>query len=181
MVDPWQKSKKRLSGSSGAPSRKRLPNLTFYLDENWDCPDVKDELHRAGIRYRIYKQDVPANVGTRDEAFLPKVGQRGWVLVTADWHQRYRPREIADLRLYKVRHFALPGNLGASAMAKLLVATKNDIRACCRDNEPPISASVMRQGGVRLLMDAKGNLHDRGEERVYHKGRLTTRVPYSGH
>ena len=36
-----------------------------------------------------------------------------------------RPREITDLRQYKVRHFAMPGNLGAEAMAKLLV--KNDI------------------------------------------------------
>jgi hypothetical protein len=32
--------------------------------------------------------------------------------------------------------------------------------------------------GLKLLMDAKGNLHDRGEEKLYHKGRVTTRVPY---
>ena len=63
-------------------------------------------------------------------------------------------------------------------MAKLLVAAKNDIRACYRDNEPPISASVLRNGGLKLLMDAKGSLHDRGEEKIYHKGRVTTRVPY---
>ncbi len=117
-------------------------------------------------------------MGTPDEAFLPKVGKHGWVLITADWHQRYRPREIADLRQYKVRHFAMPGNLGAEAMANLLVAAKNDIRACCRDNEPPISASVLRNGGVKLLMDAKGSLHERGEEKLYHKGRVTSRIPY---
>ena len=178
MVDPWQKSKKRLSGNSDAPSRKRLPNLTFYLDENWDCPEVVAELRKAGVRYRIYKQDVLPNVGTADEVFLPKVGKHGWVLITADWHQRYRPREIADMRRYKVRHFVMPGNLGAEAMAKLLVAARNDIRACCRDNEPPISATVLRNGGVRLLMDIDGNLHARGEEKFYHKGRVTTRIPY---
>jgi hypothetical protein len=64
-------------------------------------------------------------------------------------------------------------------MAKLLVAARNDIRACCRDNEPPISASVQRSGGVKLLMDAKGNLFDRGEEKLYQNGRVTTRVPYT--
>ncbi len=63
-------------------------------------------------------------------------------------------------------------------MAKLLVSAKNDIRACCRDNDPPISATVQRNGGVRLLMDSKGSLYDRGEERIYRKGRITTRVPY---
>src|SRR4051812_2957688 len=178
MVDPWQRSRKRLSGNSGALSKKRLPNLTFYLDENWDCPEVVGELRKAGLRYRIYKQDVSPNVGTVDEAFLPKVGEHGWILITADWHQRYRPREIADLRRYKVRHFVMPGNLGAEAMAKLLVAAKNDIRACCKDNEPPISASVLRSGGVRLLMDARGSLHGRGEEKLYRNGKITIRQPY---
>jgi hypothetical protein len=72
----------------------------------------------------------------------------------------------------------MPGNLGAEAMAKLLVSAKNDIRACCRDNDPPISANVQRNGAVRLLMDSKGTLHERGEERLYHKGKITTRVPY---
>jgi hypothetical protein len=68
--------------------------------------------------------------------------------------------------------------LGARGIAKLLVEAKNDIRAYCRDNELPISASVRRSGGVKLLVDSKGSLHDRGEERLYHKGRITTRVPY---
>ena len=63
-------------------------------------------------------------------------------------------------------------------MAKLLVAAKNDIRACCRDNEPPIRASVLRNGGVTLLMDGKGSLHERGEEKIYTKGRATIRIPY---
>jgi hypothetical protein len=88
------------------------------------------------------------------------------------------PSEISDLRRYKVRHFAMPGNLGSKSMAKLLVAAKNDIRACCRDNDPPISATVLRNGGVQLLIDAKGKLHERGEEKTYHKGRVATRVPY---
>jgi hypothetical protein len=130
------------------------------------------------MRYRIYKQDVLPNAGTIDEAFLPKVGKHGWVLITADWHQRYRPREISDLRRYRVRHFVMPGNLGAEAMARLLVAAKNDIRACCRDNEPPISASVLRSGGVQLRMDSRGSLFDRREEKLYFKGRVISKIPY---
>jgi len=39
----------------------------------------------------------------------------------------------------------------------------------------------MRHGGVKLLVDAKGNLHDRGEERLYHKGKITSKVPYIRH
>jgi hypothetical protein len=162
----------------GETSAKRQRNYTFYLDENWDCPEVTTELHKAGIRYRLYKQDVSGNVGVPDDAFLPKVGSHGWILITGDWHQRYRPREIEDIRRYRVRHFAMPGNLGAAAMAQLLVAAKNNIRACCRDNDPPISASVLRNGCVKLLMDRKGRLHDRHEEKLYCKGIVTVRTPY---
>jgi hypothetical protein len=122
-------------------------------------------------------QDV--SKGAQDPEFLPKVGQRGWVLITADWHQRFRPREIADILRYRVRHFAVPGNLRAVEMAQLLIKAKNDIRACCRENEPPISGSVMRNGCVRLLMDSKGSLYDRGEEKTYCKGRVTVKTPYA--
>jgi len=72
----------------------------------------------------------------------------------------------------------MPGNLGAEAMAKLLIACKNDIRACCRNNDPPISANVLRSGGVRLVMDARGSLNERGEEKLSHKGRIITKIPY---
>lgn len=68
---------------------------------------------------------------------------------------------------------------GSRSNGKLLVSAKNDIRACCRDNDPPIGASVQRNGAVRLLMDSRGSLHERGEEKLYYKGKITTKVPYS--
>jgi hypothetical protein len=44
----------------------------------------------------------------------------------------------------------MPENLGAQAPAKLLAAKKNDIRACCRDNEPPVTANL-RRGTLHFL------------------------------
>lgn len=135
---------------------------------------MKSELHRGGVRFRIYKQDVAGNAGSEDTSFLPKVGKRGWILITADWHQRTRPREIADMQKYRVRHFAFPGNLGATAMARLLVSAKNNVLVCCRDNEPFISANISKDGSVRLIRDNHGSLHDRGIEKVYKRGKLHT-------
>ncbi|MFB3815371.1 MAG: hypothetical protein ACE14L_14795 [Terriglobales bacterium] len=175
MVDPWQRSKRRSSGRPEERSKQRNP--TFYLDENFDCPEVKEVLDRAGIRYRIYKQDVRANVGSEDTSFLPKVGKHGWLLITADWHQRTRPRESEDLRRYGVKHFALPGNLGAVQMAKILVQAKNDIRACARDHNGHVSANVLRNGCVNVIRDAQGSLYDRGETRAYCNGKLRTSAP----
>jgi hypothetical protein len=86
MTDPWQKSKKLSNGKQERRSANKQHNPTFYLDENFDCPEVRDILDRAGVRYRIYKQDVSANSGSEDTAFLPQVGEHGWLLITADWH-----------------------------------------------------------------------------------------------
>lgn len=136
---------------------------------------MKDKLHQNGVRFHIYNQDVAPNAGSEDTDFLPKVGRKGWILITADWHQRNRPREIEDMKRYGVRHFALPGNLGAVAMAQLLVQSKNNIWACCRDNAPFISANIQRDGSVNLVRDRKGSLHERGEEKVYKGGKLRTK------
>src|SRR5882724_9456910 len=112
MADRQLKLKRQSSGKRGGPSKSYQSNPTFYLDENFDCPEVKEILQKAGVRYRTYKQDVTPNAGSLDTSFLPKVGKRGWLLITADWHQRTRPREAEDLRRYNVKHFAMPGNLG---------------------------------------------------------------------
>ena len=129
-------------------------------------------LHRGHVRYRIYKQDVKPNAGSEDTSFLPKVGKRRWVLITADWHQRTRPREIADMERYRVRHFALDGNLSAADKATLIVKAKNSIKACCRDNAGFVSANVSRDGSVRVIRDSQGSLHERGIEKVYKDGNL---------
>ena len=74
MVDPWDKSKKRLSGKPGKEIKGKQHNPTFFLDENFNCPEVINVLHQAGVRDRIYNQDVRANAGSEDIQFLPKVG-----------------------------------------------------------------------------------------------------------
>jgi hypothetical protein len=138
---------------------------------------VLEILNRAGVRYRTYDQDVSANSGSQDTAFLSKVGEHGWLLITADWHQRTRPREVADLKKYNVKHFALPGNLGAVKMAELLIAAKNDIRACARDYSGHVSATIQKNGCVNVLRDGQGSLHERSETKTYCKGRVKTSKP----
>ena len=121
---------------------------------------------------------MPPNSGAQDISFLPKVGKRGWLLITADWHQRIRPRELEDLRRYGVKHFALPGNLGATKMAELLLTAKNDIRACARDHHGHVSATIQKDGRVNVLRDDRGSLHDKGETKSYYKGKLYISKPH---
>lgn len=132
-------------------------------------------LHRSGVRFRIYSQDGAR--GTDDHLYFPKVGKHGWILITGDRRQRFRPREAEDLQRYGVRHFAMPGNLGAQGMAELLVKAKNSIFACCRDHDPPISANIHRNGAVQLIRNKAGSLHDRHLEIIYSGGRVKITKP----
>jgi hypothetical protein len=76
-----------------------------------------------------------------------------------------------------VKHFALPGNLGAVKMAELLITAKNDIRACARDYPGHVSASIQKNGCVNVLRDSHGSLHEREETKTYCKGRIKTTKP----
>lgn len=116
-------------------------------------------------------------MGSEDKSFLPKIGKKGWLLITSDWHQRARPREAEDLRRYGVKHFALPADLGARKMAQLLVQAKNDIRACARDHDEHVSANVLRNGYVNVIRDQRGSLYDLGETKTYYNGKVRTTVP----
>jgi hypothetical protein len=129
---------------------------------------VLELLERLGVRHRLYSQDVPANSGSADEDFLPKVGKRGWILITSDSRQRYRQREQYEIMKNGVRQFVLPSNMSAYNKAALLGKCKNQIREYCRTHEPPFSASIDSTGKINPLMDKDGNINSRARAASTH-------------
>jgi hypothetical protein len=83
------------------------------------------------------------------------------------WRGRPRPRKALGKGTSSTRAATTLETIALQRLRHL-----PPIRACCRDNEPPVSATVLRNGSVKLLIAAKGKLHERGEERTYHKGRV---------
>jgi hypothetical protein len=71
----------------------------------------------------------------------------------------------------------MPGNLGATAMAELLVKSKNNIRACARAHVGHVSANVLRSGSVNVLRDSQGSLYERGETKLYQDGKVKISAP----
>lgn len=57
---------------------------------------------------------------TRDRDWLPEVGRRGWVVLTADYRMRYRERERDALMEHGVRAFILRGHLHTARLASFL-------------------------------------------------------------
>jgi hypothetical protein len=156
MGDPRQKSQRR---SHGKPARP-LRNFTLYLDENFDCAEVKAALSKAHIKFRLYSDHF--DKGEVDERILELCGRHGWAMLTCDRKNRYRELERKIVLQFRVRQFVFSGNLGAVQLAQLLIDSYLDMRKFARENERPFIAVVTKVGNIYLRMDREGNVVSRG-------------------
>jgi hypothetical protein len=145
--------RKRSSGKL-ADKKPPLKNFTLYLDQSFDCEEVKVFLSAANIKFRVYSQDFPA--GAEDPAILSLAGQRGWAMLTLDSRNRYRTLEHMCILRHKVRQFIFTANLGEAALARLLVNVYPKMRKFAREHPRPFVANVTKLGDVYLRMNNKG-------------------------
>jgi hypothetical protein len=151
MGDPKKRSQKR---SSGKQASKPLKNFTLYLDQSFDCEEVKVALSINKIKFRVYSQDF--RPGEDDTSILPLAGRRGWAMLTCDTKNRYRDLERKNIMLYRLRLFIFTANLGGATLAQLLVKAYPKMRKFARENGRPFVAVVTKQGDIYLRMDNKG-------------------------
>ncbi len=121
------------------PSRSR-PD--FFLDRSLGGRDVADALRRAGWNVRTHHEVY----GERDQEiedleWLERCGRQGWPALTMDQRIRYRPAEIAAVRRYGVKLFALTsGNLTAADQAQRFLRNEARIEAACEQPGPFVYA-----------------------------------------
>jgi hypothetical protein len=91
--------------------------------------------------------------GTEDTAWLPFVGEKGWVLVTKDKKIRYNELEKAAVLQNRVREFYFSsGNFNGAEMAEILVTALPEMTRICRRHEAPFIASITKSGKVNLRL-----------------------------
>ena len=89
--------------------------------------------------------------GALDETWLPLVGSKGWILLTADKRIRYNFLEKHALEEHAVREFVFTsGNMSGQDMAAALQLAIPKMRRLCRKLQPPFVASITRLGEVHL-------------------------------
>ncbi len=96
---------------SKKPSAAKPPDGTvFFIDRSLGLEPIRAELIKSGLVVEIHDDHFERDAD--DQAWLKKVGTRGWVVLTKDQRLRYRPLEIAALRASHARVFVLTaGNL----------------------------------------------------------------------
>jgi hypothetical protein len=138
------RSKKRSSSNKQGPL---LKGFTLYLCNCVDYDEVYEALRKSGIRCQRHRNHFRADVD--DIELLKKIGQRHWILITADKRQRLRPIERQMIKQYRVREFVINAPK-VTDVGALLVRVRQKMRNLCRKNAGPFVASITAAGHVNL-------------------------------
>ena len=143
--------KKKSGKRSGASSKRRkVPPLTYFVDECLGGRLLVDLLSATGAQVVLSRDHFPA--GTRDVDWLPIVGAKEWVVLTKDRHIRRRQLEIDALTNARVRAFVLTAaDLTGAEQAAVFVKALPRIERICRATRGPIIGAIGESGGISML------------------------------
>jgi len=139
------RSRKR---SDTSYSSGQLPDpLVFFLDRNLGKNTVANVLRRAGFRAEVhddhFEPDAP------DEEWLPKVGERGWFVITKDQKIRYHNLEKLALQRAGVGAFVLVSkDLTGEQMGQILITAIPAMKRFIARTLRPFIAKITRDGKV---------------------------------
>lgn len=127
-----------------------LPELTIFLDENHHrCKPILRVLAEAGVRVVCHYEHFQP--GTPDEVWLPFVGEKGWVLLTADTRIRIRHSERTQVIQSNARLFYFASNnQPAIELAQSLHNALPKMADLVRTEVPPFFASIQKDGKIVL-------------------------------
>ena len=126
------------------------PDYCFFVDRSLGKHKIPDAIRATGRAVRVHDDEFPP--ATKDEVWLTRVGEAGWLVLTKDEHIRYREIERAAVEETGVKLFVLTsGNLTGDEMAKIIVAALPRIERLASKNSGAILARIDRGGRVTVM------------------------------
>ena len=124
--------------------------LVFFVDRSLGTADVPDALRRAGAVVEIHDDHFPQDA--EDVAWLPVVGERGWLVLTKDARIRRVPLERLALISAKVGAFILTGGEARGvAMGQNLVKALPAMQRIAMKQTRPFIATVAAGGTITII------------------------------
>ncbi|HEX6901511.1 MAG TPA: hypothetical protein VF789_17420 [Thermoanaerobaculia bacterium] len=96
-----------------------MREVTFFCDNDLGTKLFPRALRDHGLKVETLIQTFH-QYDTQDRDWLPEVGRRGWVVLTADYRMRYRERERDAIMDNNVRVFVLRGHLHTQRISYFL-------------------------------------------------------------
>lgn len=122
---------------------------TFFVDRSLG-KRVGQQLRDAGVAVELH--DTHFKQSTPDVVWIPKVTDRGWVILTKDKNIR-RPRgEREEVLTARARVFTLTsGNMTGQRMAELFVQHIAEIEQIAGTQPPPFAFAVGPEGLIQII------------------------------
>jgi PIN like domain len=92
-----------------------------------------------------------ARYDEKDQDWLPVIGKRGWVVLTADYRMRYRERERDALMEHNVRMFILRAHHHQQRIRNFLDALPK-VEQFLRSHDEGFMAKVYHEGRVEMWL-----------------------------
>ncbi len=95
---------------------------------------------------RVERADDHFRIDTADEAWLPVVASRGWLVVTRDKRMRYSPLALMALMTSGARLFVIVGKLTAAEALDVFRGHRKKVESLARTEKAAFIAKIRRDG-----------------------------------
>jgi len=124
--------------------------MTFFFDNNLS-PRLVDGLKAFGEDVTHLRTHFPG--ATEDSQWLPGIGKKGWVLITADKKIKRKPHERQALKSNKVGAFVFSvTGMNHCGWIRLVVRRWSEIKEFASRTPPPYIYRVPIKGKIRQLI-----------------------------
>ncbi len=146
------KSRKRLDASY----QSRQPHdPVFFIDKCLGLHVVPDALRAIGVSVELKTDHFDED--TEDKDWIPTVGKRGWIILSADKRLKHNHIEIVALLKSNTHSFLLTsGSFTGKEMAHAFVTAMGDMKGIIAGTPPPAVCIISKPGCVRLAYTHDG-------------------------
>jgi predicted nuclease of predicted toxin-antitoxin system len=129
-----------------------LESTTFFIDRCLGNKLIVETLRAAGVSVEIHDDHFGKN--TQDVDWIPKIGKRGWIILTKDARIGKNQMERLAVADARVRMFVLVSqNLSGADMANIFVTAIPAMEKFIVQNLAPFIAKVDRDSKVKVWKD----------------------------
>lgn len=142
-----------MPSAASAAQRKaaQLASLTFFLDHQIGRYTVASHRRSAGAKVEVHLDHFPGDAADSD--WIPKVAERGWILITKDQNIRRNPPERAAYETSRLRGFVVTGkDMNGNDLGQLLARCLPGMVRRTAGRPGPLLFAISRGGTFRKVL-----------------------------
>ncbi len=127
---------------------------TIFIDRCLGGVRLAKAIHGQGITVEVHDDHFPQDALDKD--WLPEVGKKGWLVLTADENIGRRQIELFAVNDYSVKLFVfVPSKMNARGRNAIIVDSLLSIVKVAEKNQAPFIAKIYRDSRIEIWKDSQ--------------------------